>query len=72
MPAPSPDLRALRSAADATSIDLVKVHLKSRKVTILLYDGFRSPNPLLMERIKVDLAKLRVDCFDYLATGERL
>ena len=50
-------------------MDLVKVHLQSAKVTFLVYDDFRGPaTPELVERIKVDLPRLRVDFFDY--TGE--
>ena len=62
---------ALQLFGDATYIDLVKVHLESRKVTFLIYDDFDSSTPLLVERIKVDLARLRVDYFDYVATRER-
>lgn len=62
---------ALQLFGDASSVDLIKVHLTSRKVSFLLYDDFRSPKPLLVERIKVDLAKLRVECFDHLASDER-
>lgn len=47
---------ALQLFGDATSVDLVKVHLESRKVTFLIYDDFDSPTPTLVERIKVDLA----------------
>ena len=62
---------ALQLFGDAASVDLVKVHLQSRKVTFLTYDDFGSPGPTLVERIKVDLARLRVDYFDYVASGER-
>ena len=62
---------ALQLFGDAAYVDLVKVHLESRKVTFLLYDDLESPAPVLLERIKVDLARLRVDYFDYSATGER-
>ncbi len=62
---------ALQLFGDAGYVDLVKVHLESRKVTFLLYDDFHAPEPNLIERIKVDLARLRVDYFDYIAVGER-
>ena len=62
---------ALQLFGDATAIDLVKVHLESRKVTFLLYDDIDSPAPTLVERIKVDLTRLRVDYFDYVASRER-
>ena len=62
---------ALQLFGDTTAVDLVKVHLQSRKVSFLLYDDLESPAPSLVERVKVDLARLRVDYFDYGAAGER-
>ena len=57
---------ALQLFGDAGSVDLIKVHLQSGKVTFLVYDDFEGPNtPNLTERIKVDLPRLRVDFFDY-------
>ena len=57
---------ALQLFGDAGSVDLVKVHLGSGKVTFLVYDDFEGPRPpRLLERIKVDLPRLRVDFFDY-------
>lgn len=57
---------ALQLFGDAGSVDLIKVHLQSSKVTFLIYDDFeRSGSPKLVERIKVDLPRLRVDFFDY-------
>ena len=62
---------ALQLFGDAGYVDLIKVHLESRKVTFLLYDDFQAPEPSLVERIKVDLSRLRVHYFDYVAVGER-
>ncbi len=57
---------ALQLFGDAGSVDLIKVHLQSGKVTFLVYDDFGgSQTPNLVERIKVDLPRLRVDFFDY-------
>ncbi len=57
---------ALQLFGEASSVDLIKVHLHSGKVTFLVYDDFDSrETPLLAERIKVDLPRLRVDIFDY-------
>ena len=56
---------ALQLFGGATYVDLVKVHLESHKVTFLLYDDFHAARPILVERIKVDLPRLRVDYFDY-------
>lgn len=57
---------ALQLFGEANNVDLIKVHLQSRKVTFLIYDDFeRAKVPNLVERIKVDLERLRVDFFDY-------
>ena len=57
---------ALQLFGDASSVDLIKVHLQSGKVSFLVYDDFEgSDTPNLIERIKVDLPRLRVDFFDY-------
>ena len=57
---------ALQLFGDAGSVDLIKVHLQSGKVTFLVYDEFEGPEtPNLTERIKVDLPRLRVDFYDY-------
>ena len=62
---------ALQLFGDAGSVDLIKVHLQSGKVTFLVYDDFeRGRAPLLIERIKVDLPRLRVDFFDYVGEYE--
>ena len=61
-------LAALR---DAGSVDLIKAHLQSGKVTFLVYDDFEgAATPRLIERIKVDLPRLRVDFFDYVGEYE--
>ena len=62
---------ALQLFADAGAVDLVKVHLQSGKVTFLVYDDFEGDAvPKLVERIKVDLPRLRVDFFDYVGEFE--
>ena len=58
---------ALALFGDVGAVDLIKVHLQSSKVTFLLYDDYHGGHPaLLAERIKVDLARQRVEFFDYL------
>lgn len=62
---------ALQLFADVESVDLIKVHLQSGKVTFLVYDSFDGPTtPRLIERIKVDLSRLRVDFYDYVGDYE--
>lgn len=51
---------------DPHEADLIKMHLRSRKVSFLIYeDFFRKPFPELKTRIKVDLARLQVAVFEY-------
>ena len=62
---------ALTLFGEAASVDLIKVHLQSGKVTLLTYDNFaNADHPKLVERIKVDLHRLRVDFFDYVGPFE--
>lgn len=62
---------ALQLFGDAGAVDLIKVHLGSGKVTFLVYDDFEGPRtPRLVERIKVDLPRLRVSFFDYVGDHE--
>lgn len=57
---------ALQLFGDPGSVDLIRVHLQSGKVTFLIYDDFeRSDLPRLVERIKVDMPRLRVDFYNY-------
>ena len=56
----------------ATEADVIKIHLRSRKLTFLLYDNFlRSPFPELQTRIKIDLPRLAVNIFEYRDAGPR-
>jgi DNA phosphorothioation-associated putative methyltransferase len=56
----------------ATEADVIKIHLRSRKLTFLLYDNFtRAPFPELQTRIKIDLPRLAVNIFEYGDAGSR-
>jgi len=51
---------------DLTTINLIKIHFHSGKVSFLGFDEFESsPLPLLRERIKINLWMQRVGYFDY-------
>ena len=51
---------------DIKSADIIKIHRKSGKVTLLKYDDFENkPLPELQERVKVNLRKQRIDVFDH-------
>lgn len=64
-------LRAYIGAAatiygDVRSADLVKVHVRSGKLTILEFEDFdSSPTPLLRRRVKIHLRTQEVDVFEY-------
>jgi DNA phosphorothioation-associated putative methyltransferase len=50
---------------DIEKVDLVKIHARSSKVTLLAYDDFDKPLPLLEERIKIRLKDQDVDYYHY-------
>jgi len=58
---------------DIKNIDIVKIHKKSGKVTLLKYDDFDGKDlPELLERIKVNLKKQRIDIFDHQENANRI
>lgn len=62
---------ALQLFSDVGAVDLIQIHLQSGKVTFLVYDDFEGSRiPRLVERVKVDLPRLRVDFYDYLGDFE--
>ncbi|WP_413674401.1 DNA phosphorothioation-associated putative methyltransferase [Massilia cellulosiltytica] len=51
---------------DIADFDLVKIHVRSGKVTLLSFEDFdASPLPRLRQRVKVKLKELDLDLFDY-------
>lgn len=53
-------------AGELGSIDIIKLHKRSGKVSLLRYDDFQgNPLPELTERIKVDLRRQTVEIFDH-------
>lgn len=60
----------LRRFGDLDEVDVIKIHLASRKLTLQRYDDFEGkPLPELQLRIKIDLRKDFVTVFDH-TTGE--
>lgn len=56
---------------DLEEIDLIKIHIRSGKVSFMGYEGFEtSPLPRLTQRIKVRLRDQDVDYFDYVGPYE--
>jgi DNA phosphorothioation-associated putative methyltransferase len=57
---------------DLKNADIIKIHKKSGKVTLLKYDDFENKNfPELLERVKVNLREQRIDIFDHQALPRR-
>jgi len=51
---------------DVASADLLKVHTRSGKLTLMSFDDFDSGAlPRMAQRVKVDLKKQRVDLYEY-------
>lgn len=50
---------------DLESIQLIKAHIRSGKVSLLGYKNWESESPLLIERIKIKMREQDVDFFDY-------
>lgn len=51
---------------DTDEADLIKIHIHSGKVSLMLYDDFENkPLPELQERIKIKLREQDIDFFDY-------
>ena len=50
---------------DIDNFQLIKVHIRSGKVSIMRYDDWDKDEPLLLERIKIKLRELDIDFFEY-------
>ena len=58
---------ALQLYGDLDTVDLIKVHIRSGKVTLMLYENYdNEPIPYLQERIKIRLRDQEIDFFDYM------
>jgi len=65
-----PELRiyigcATQLYGDLDSMDLIKAHMTSGKVSLMRYDDWSKDTPLLVERIKIKMREQDVDFFDY-------
>ena len=57
---------AIQFYGDIDDIDMIKVHIRSGKVTLLKYDDFNEKSlPLLTQRTKIRLHDLDIDFFFY-------
>jgi DNA phosphorothioation-associated putative methyltransferase len=51
---------------DVSSADLIKIHIRSGKLTLMTFDDFiGKPLPRMTQRIKINLRKQDLDVFDY-------
>jgi DNA phosphorothioation-associated putative methyltransferase len=51
---------------DVTSADLLKIHIRSGKLTMMKFDDFfGSPLPRMTQRVKINLRKQELNIFDY-------
>jgi DNA phosphorothioation-associated putative methyltransferase len=56
-----------------TEADLIKIHVRSQKLTFLHYEDFETQqNPILLTRIKIDLRTRFVQVYDHSATRQAL
>jgi len=56
----------LRLYGDATSADLIKIHIQSGKLTLMCFDNFTGlPLPRMTQRVKIKLREQDLDIFDY-------
>ena len=53
------------------NIDLIKIHIRSGKLTLTSYDDFDKSVPFLVERIKIKMAEQDIDFFDYIDENRR-
>lgn len=53
------------------NIDLIKIHIRSGKLTLAAYDDFDKSVPFLVERIKIKMAEQDIDFFDYVDESRR-
>jgi DNA phosphorothioation-associated putative methyltransferase len=57
---------------DVDAADLVKIHIRSGKLTLLFYNNFESsPLPKLRERIKINMRSQKIDFFDHSRDDEQ-
>ena len=56
---------ALQLYGDLEEVSLIKAHIHSGKVTLMVFDDWDKQVPLLTERIKIKLREQDIDFFDY-------
>jgi DNA phosphorothioation-associated putative methyltransferase len=56
---------ALQLYGDIDDVDEIKIHIKSGKVTLINYKKIQSETPMLLERIKIDMTRQKVEIYNY-------
>lgn len=56
---------------DVDMVHLIKIHITSGKVSLMIYDDYDKPLPILKERIKIRMRDQYVDYFIYSAKYEK-
>ena len=56
---------AMQLYGDLDDVNLVKIHMTSGKVSLMIYDDFEKPLPLLKTRVKIRLRDQEIDWFYY-------
>ena len=61
----------LRLYGDAGSADLIKIHIRSGKLTLMSFDDFTNkPLPRMLQRVKIKMREQDLDMFEYGETYE--
>lgn len=56
---------------DVSSADLIKIHIRSAKLTLMRFDDFvGSPLPKMIQRVKLNLRTQAMQIFDYVGLFE--
>ena len=50
---------------DIENADLIKIHIDTAKLSLMFYENFSDPLPLLDRRVKIDMRSQRVRIFNY-------
>jgi len=56
---------ALHMYGELNEVSLIKIHITSGKVSLMVYDDWNKDTPLLRERIKIKMRDQDIDFFDY-------
>ena len=56
---------ALQMYGELDEVSLIKAHITSGKVSLMVFDDWKKDTPLLKERIKIKMRDQEIDFFDY-------